>query len=1690
MGGFLTPPRLPGLTRAPSGGAPQRPPLAPRPVGGASALDGVDDGDLLDRPFLAPPRLSRASAPEPPPAPGFYERVVQPVLRPVQAALGASGAAVGRLAGEVFPEAYARAAEENQLGAPEDPGLAEEIVRSPGAGQVLVEALIPGTRPGFVGVGKRALGLGGDIFTDPLTYASGGLAGAARAVRQQRYGSALARTLGSPLAGAAYAPEIARGGYSALQQAIEAREAGSSILSEEVLAPASEALLMAGLGAGMARGAAENVREGRVVDRARRIEDIRARRLAGEAEQARVSRATVGGSLDDFAPERAAEEPAPGASVVDAPLLEPPNLPPAQPFDPTSGYGGAAEFDEAMDIARGALERESALRAQLDEIDARLERGRYRGPAERPVHPLELPPRERLVRTPEEAALEGRQGSAIELPPGLERPEFAPEPPPAPTRGVVFREGQAAEDARVAEEQRRAGDAEMAARTRAMAQRGARALRLQAIDELAARGTPSQRAAAAAAPQRPVDDLLAGPRETVLPGEPARAAQSIVDAEGRAVPPAPEPPLVRGRVATYPPATAHDLGSAAARGAELVGEGLKRAGRALRAIPWDVDPPTLRQESSEGRATVLVRPDDLFRLAAEDIARPGRARAKVGASDKLERAQNFLAGAEEAGVKVHTPEISVDPGGQKLIIGDGYHRAQAAADEGQSLIPVRVDRSQLGQLRALGVSYRDLLTGDTVQGDNARGVEPSAGAGPDAAPLPRAGAGGVPGPAERAPEAGEPGVAGVPPRGVGGDAEGGPTPQPAPGTAFDFGGAVAEGARVAGRVLTGRPIRPIPDKRPAGPAPAPERPQRPTVFTPRGPEAVLQSPTEREVGKMAAAAVDTQAPREEGKPSPDPGQPEHDVNISRVSSDDSVSQFIGRLVGAAPDFFGKVRGGARGAARPWAEVRRRAIDLGLDVRGVQRAFRRKGGFLSDVELEAASILQKEAVQDARAQYEKFTAQTAAGKHLEAESHRDLYEASISKLASLQYALIGAKSEAARTLALARKLSEGLTPEERAYQRIFRNSKLDERFHRNFLDAVTRGDMDKARETLRQAYSPKFLEQVAEAWKSGLLSAPPTHAVNFASNAFKTLVLDVVDAVGAGAVDSLRGLSPAQRDRFAGEGFAMLRGAREAMPAAWTQLTRDLRSIFRLQYEGQEFAQGIKSGWSDESKVEFRRSLPGKFGEAYRIPFQLLDAADSFWKTVAGSQELFRVGYRTGRQRALSGNSLDAFVRDFRSQYASGSLPNQLEVAAQVLNAKRRGTFTEPTGAIATGLQTMARNHPLLQFFVPFIKTPVNIAKSTVAHLPPGVFLSVYKRLKGQIDSAQFADELARGVVGTTLAGAMYMLASESDEDFAVTGGGPTDPTELQNLRDNLGWQPYSFKVGDTYYSYQRLEPISSIIGMAADMAEAQRLKGGKPGAFDVFDKLAASITENLTNKTFLSGVEGLATMLHDPRRYAAQWVKQMEGSLVPNIVARAAYALDPTVREAQPYETKFGLPEPVVARVPGLSSSLAPRQSALGGDRTRPGTAAERFLSPFPTSTEKTGPAADLAREYHRIGYVPEQPSRELRLAGGHSITLDDREYAILQAAHDEATKRATRMLKSRYYRALPDLEGEGPGDNSKEEVLRKLVREARKRARIRLYQDPKFRRRAAAERARVERERRGVRPAPGKPPQPEEPRA
>jgi len=320
------------------------------------------------------------------------------------------------------------------------------------------------------------------------------------------------------------------------------------------------------------------------------------------------------------------------------------------------------------------------------------------------------------------------------------------------------------------------------------------------------------------------------------------------------------------------------------------------------------------------------------------------------------------------------------------------------------------------------------------------------------------------------------------------------------------------------------------------------------------------------------------------------------------------------------------------------------------------------------------------------------------------------------------------------------------------------------------------------------------------------------------------------------------------------------------------------------------------------------------------------------------------------------------------------------------------------------------------------------------------------KLKGEA-----ADSIARPLIGTMILGTFAAVAKAG----GMTGGGPADPKERNALRET-GWQPYSFVLpGGHFVPFGRFEPVSGILGMAADLAEAKDSKN----ANDLFSKAIGSIGQNLLSKTYLQGLSEAAAAIAKPQEALSKWVSNTAGSLVPNIVAKAAQAADPVVRDTSDESGLVGLPgrvlKTVESRIPGLSQTLPKRRSGTGEPVEREGNALSRFASPLQISSLE--PGADFQQLLVDIDAVPSAPQKDLVIPGskGKKVRLTEDELDKVTAADAKATEYLRRVVKSPTFRHMD------PEDQKA--AVHRIYNQYRTEARQKLYRTPAFAQRARA---------------------------
>lgn len=193
--------------------------------------------------------------------------------------------------------------------------------------------------------------------------------------------------------------------------------------------------------------------------------------------------------------------------------------------------------------------------------------------------------------------------------------------------------------------------------------------------------------------------------------------------------------------------------------------------------------------------------------------------------------------------------------------------------------------------------------------------------------------------------------------------------------------------------------------------------------------------------------------------------------------------------------------------------------------------------------------------------------------------------------------------------------------------------------------------------------------------------------------------------------------------------------------------------------------------------------------------------------------------------------------------------------------------------------------------------------------------------------------LGQWAIGGSLLGSGVLLAQNGQ----LTGGGPANSQARKTMQD-LGWQPYSIKVGDTWYSYNRLDPIGAFFGIVGDYFEytqaATESEEDSTNIAKAAGYMMAALAKNTTSKTYLQNVAALVLLISNPDNLSmggrlASYTSQIAQGFVPRILtnlARDTGIEDPYMKEAS------GFLDRLKARTPGLSADLPTQYSWLTGE--------------------------------------------------------------------------------------------------------------------------------------------------------------
>lgn len=496
--------------------------------------------------------------------------------------------------------------------------------------------------------------------------------------------------------------------------------------------------------------------------------------------------------------------------------------------------------------------------------------------------------------------------------------------------------------------------------------------------------------------------------------------------------------------------------------------------------------------------------------------------------------------------------------------------------------------------------------------------------------------------------------------------------------------------------------------------------------------------------------------------------------------------------------------------------------------------------------------------------------------------------------------------------------------------------------------------------------PSIRERIGSYIRNSYLSALSTQVVNLVSQTAQLALAPVVRAAAGRP----------------GEAIAMLRGVSEGFTESFPRFMAGL-SKRTEDFDGNQHKTFdiVKNKYGD-AILTYPQRLTGALDQAFSAVLERMEYRAMLHRIESKFPDEYF---------AKQGTTREAFVKELddiamKQKDGNAAMLRYLEgrdpaLRYQLENFAAFNTFRTPLGKslIDRGGQLVAEAKniaPELNLVVPFLRTGINIAKEAGGYLPGAGMLRVRQAkldiknineqlaavsariqaaedklsnavFPAQIEKAQarldkliqrramlegertFKEEKIPEFYAQQALGAGFMFATYGMvQQGLVTGHYSSDPATRTSQMAS-GIPPMSFKMGDRWVSYDRIEPFSTVMGLVVDTMNAfkeGRLKGESPSVGNIFK----IVGQNFLDKTFTEGLGKAMLAVQEPDRYLESYLVSLTNPVVPAILNQIARLEDPIRREIKDPDTANWVLNNLKSRLPGLRETLPEQVNLLG----------------------------------------------------------------------------------------------------------------------------------------------------------------
>ena len=486
--------------------------------------------------------------------------------------------------------------------------------------------------------------------------------------------------------------------------------------------------------------------------------------------------------------------------------------------------------------------------------------------------------------------------------------------------------------------------------------------------------------------------------------------------------------------------------------------------------------------------------------------------------------------------------------------------------------------------------------------------------------------------------------------------------------------------------------------------------------------------------------------------------------------------------------------------------------------------------------------------------------------------------------------------------------------------------------------------------------------------------------------------------------------------------------------------------------------GIKKG-AYEATNDYKKGINTKDMEGNR--FEISDGKSFSEKNL--------MGRTLNRTESLLNYVMDVGDRVFSEAAFENSLQNQLvlnnttEITQEMIDIAHQealsrtwndnNNYTRFVLGVRKGLNKLNVNgYGLGDVLIPFAKTPANLTKAIVDYSPAGLVSTISKgiNLKRSLTNGQYTATMQHEFVqslGKATAGTMLYILGIALAKAGITSGDSDDDKDTANfLKNTLGINSYSIKIGGKSFTYDWAQPLAAPLSITANVvnsknSDSKALLEGIVGSLDS----AGSI---LLEQSFLQSINDVLNDNDGVVSGIINEILELPARAVPTFSKQIADLVDGTQRTS----FEYGKPiqsaiNSIKAKIPFVSKTLNPSVDTMGREIKKYGgknNIFNVFLNPANVSTENISKSAEeIYRLYKETGETNIMP----RVAPyyinqkGEKITMTGEERTKYQKISGMIIEDSVnKLLKNNDYQQLNNTE--------KADIINKIVNYSYNKAR------------------------------------------